>query len=321
MEDEYPPWNGFDGADESDDAAADDAMLQDNSSATHPVQPATPTPAAVSIMDDVRGTREDSSEVDSPPPRRYGTRPANVDRRPGKDLGLNWKADKLEREAAEAAQAQKKSEAAAKKQDKLQRTAHEEAGVQKLAALEAARMRADREDRARVDERTAHAYRAPLADAIGDSNDYDGDHNNTPPSPSPNTGSRTQSTGKVRQPCCISCYESLSHTTVLQKPPVGKQSAAEKRRDNQTTVRERIINARPNSAGEAHPHGDLHPSPQCVYSSCVISIADNVVCTIETPRRRASRPARSTRSGRTTARSCSTRPLQVGPPRRLQQHR
>lgn len=179
-------------------------MLQDNNMDADPVRPTTPISATLSIMGDVLGTREDSSEVDSPPPRRYGTRPANVDRRPGKDFGLNWKADKLEREAAEAAQAQKRSEAAAKKQDKSQRAAHEEAGVQRIAGLEAARTRADREDRARVDKRTAHAYRAPPADATGDSNNDNGENNVS--SPTPDAVSRTQS--KVRRPHAV--YHSVN---------------------------------------------------------------------------------------------------------------
>ncbi|OJT03663.1 hypothetical protein TRAPUB_5691 [Trametes pubescens] len=242
--DEYPPWSGFDGSDKTGDAPADDAMLQDDDTQTLPVQDTTQSTRPLSLMDDVCGTREDSSEVDSPPPQRYGTRPANVDRRPGKDVGLNWKADKLEREAAEAAQSQKKSEAAAKKQDKSQRAAQEEAGVQRIAALGTARMRADREDRAQVDKRTARAYRAPLANAesvnsSGDSNNDSGGRHQNDASPALDTAdSRTG--GKV--------------------PSAVKQSAAEKRREQQTMVRERIVDARPDLAGKAHTHGDLYLS-------------------------------------------------------------
>lgn len=76
---------------------------------------------------------------------RYCLRPGTRDRRPGLDMGLEWKKNKREREVAETERTKNKITAIVKKITQTQATELEEEGILQIAALEVAR---DQEDRA-----------------------------------------------------------------------------------------------------------------------------------------------------------------------------
>lgn len=96
-----------------------------------------------------------------PPPHRYGTRATNRTRRPGLDVGLNWREAKQEKVAAESERARKKATSQEKKNAKAQREAHMEDGIRKIAALKARRARDDQDNAEYVKDATASGYRAP----------------------------------------------------------------------------------------------------------------------------------------------------------------
>lgn len=68
----------------------------------------------------------------------YGTRASKQFRRPGQDVGINWQDARKEREAANAAQTDKKTQDELKKQKAWAHSQHEEQGIKHVAALEVA---------------------------------------------------------------------------------------------------------------------------------------------------------------------------------------
>ncbi|CDO72554.1 hypothetical protein BN946_scf184983.g37 [Trametes cinnabarina] len=92
------------------------------------------------------------------PPRRYATRASNRARHPGLDVGLNWAADKQQREEIRVQHAQRKAEASQKQQAKLDATAREEAGLRKLAGLENARAQQDQRETQYAERRAAQGF-------------------------------------------------------------------------------------------------------------------------------------------------------------------
>lgn len=86
------------------------------------------------------------------------TRTQNQTRRPGKEIGLDWRAQIREKQEAAAIKAEKKAAAEKKRQEKAQAEEHRARGVRKLAALELARELEDLEDEEHLQASTANDY-------------------------------------------------------------------------------------------------------------------------------------------------------------------
>lgn len=123
---------------------------------------------------------DDNSAIITVVAPRRSTRDSTRGRRPGKDVGLNWRAAKAQQDAEDAERARNKAIAKDKKKFKSQQAAREEEGVRKIAALEAQRARADRTDAEYVKASNASGYRATSpshSDSGPSGSEYD-DHQN-----------------------------------------------------------------------------------------------------------------------------------------------
>lgn len=93
------------------------------------------------------------------PSRRYTTRSGNQDRHPGRDVGLNWHAEKEEREAAAATRAEKKGQQERKQEEKRRKAQAQAKGVRRIAELENEWEEEEREEEVYLASNAARGYR------------------------------------------------------------------------------------------------------------------------------------------------------------------
>ncbi|KAI0358656.1 hypothetical protein OH77DRAFT_1510009 [Trametes cingulata] len=116
-------------------------------------------------VDDAHERTEDSPlehdpEPTSEPARRYGTRLSNRERRPGVDIGLNWREAKEEQARKGVADAEKTRETEGRKEARRAQREREEAGILQLARLEDERARADQAEDEYMRVQTERGYSA-----------------------------------------------------------------------------------------------------------------------------------------------------------------
>ncbi|KAI1785119.1 hypothetical protein LXA43DRAFT_1100679 [Ganoderma leucocontextum] len=87
-----------------------------------------------------------NASIPHPRTHAYGTRATNQFRRPGHDVGINWEDTRKEKEAADAARADKKAQDELKKKKAIADGQREGEGIQRLASLELAREHEDCEE-------------------------------------------------------------------------------------------------------------------------------------------------------------------------------
>ncbi|KAI0357041.1 hypothetical protein OH77DRAFT_1510607 [Trametes cingulata] len=92
--------------------------------------------------------------------RRYGTRLSNRERRPGVDIGLNWRELKEEQARRDAAEAEKSRDTEDRREARRAQREREEAGILRLASLEDERVRVDKEEEEYTRAQTERGYRA-----------------------------------------------------------------------------------------------------------------------------------------------------------------
>ncbi|KAI0684662.1 hypothetical protein C8T65DRAFT_701968 [Cerioporus squamosus] len=113
----------------------------------HPAKRRVTRSATAAIAEDVH---------DAPPTSLpYNTRATNRTRRPGIDVGLNWRQERLEREAAAAEKTDRQNTKQAKKDYKAAEAGRAEQGIEELARLEAERDAEDMQEFAYLEASTA----------------------------------------------------------------------------------------------------------------------------------------------------------------------
>ena len=113
--------------------------------------PASPVDAPASDPD-VKSREADTDTqptgqgVPHPRTHHYGTRTRNQFRRPGQDIGLNWEETRKEKDAVDAARAQKRAQEELRKAKAWAKAQHEVEGIERIAALELRRQQEDNEE-------------------------------------------------------------------------------------------------------------------------------------------------------------------------------
>ncbi|KAL7281429.1 hypothetical protein ACG7TL_004742 [Trametes sanguinea] len=239
------------------------------------------------------------------PPRRYATRASNRARHPGLDVGLNWVADKQQREEIRVQHAQRKAEASQKQQAKLDATAREEAGLQKLAGLENARAQQDQRKTQYAERRAAQGFQ-DAEEVVQDARDSE-------PSGSEYNDDRIN--------CGKDDDDDIQDDVVEESeaprvPPAKKKpiTQAERRRQRQATVLGRISAARAEQGGAAvnaqssntpvrrtitlsHPASELPQETETdafrpgYRAKLLAGISASIAALSESPQRAASTPA------------------------------
>ncbi|KAL7279943.1 hypothetical protein ACG7TL_006354 [Trametes sanguinea] len=178
------------------------------------------------------------------PPRRYATRASNRARHPGLDVGLNWAADKQQREEIRVQHAQRKAEASQKQQAKLDATAREEAGLQKLAGLENARAQQDQRETQYTERRAAQGFQdaEEVVQYARDSEPSGSEYNDD----GINCGDNDDDDDDIQD-------DVVEESEAPRVPPAKKKpiTQAERRRQRQATVLGRISAARAEQGGAA----------------------------------------------------------------------
>lgn len=246
---EDEPWGGF-----THSAVDEDPQPDDDATSVGPED------APDTQMDD------NSAVIAVVPPRR-STRDSTRGHRPGKDVGLNWRAVKAQQDAEDAERARNKAIAKDKKKLKSQQAAREEEGVRKIAVLEARRARADRTDAEYVKVSNASGYRATSPshfDSGPSGSEYGADHDEQNAEDDayeykdPQDHLFARSSVRLMKTVCESDFFPFTHLTALLQNP----TAAEKRKERQDTVLGRIKTAAHNVAADFEE--DVHTSiPRC----------------------------------------------------------